>query len=180
MPFDQKFHENFAPDAEMSKFITDCWDDFVRMYRVKVQSQDILGGSNLQAFWDASNSDYGVLVPQAAQNDPVKQYVSTISRDKADVFISNLTQELFYPSVTAVNMENKIDKVLSKVSRALLEWAHNHDGFPSESGHEKMARYIHKMVVEGTVHIQDDVTPDGRLESSLVPNEEILLDTFWQ
>lgn len=180
MPYDPSKSENFLPSPEEQALILSVWDDFIRMYRLKAQTQDILGGANLQSFWDASNQDYNVLVPAVSQNDPVKQYVSTISRDKADVFISNLTQQLFYPNVMAVNQGSKLDKIMSKVSRAMLKWAHDHDGFPSESGHEKMARYIHKMVVEGTVHIQDDVMPDGRLESSLVPNEEIFLDTYWQ
>lgn len=171
----------YAYKPEEQKFISDWWAEFLLMYQAKAAAQEILGGRNLQAFWDESVRDYAVITDAPEDpNDPVQQYVSSVSRDKADVFIGNLVSQLLYPSVRAFNGEKEIDKVLSRVSRSLLEWAHMNDGCPSENGHAKTVRYLHKMVVEGTVHIQDDVSKEYGLNSSLVPNEEVFIPNFWE
>ena len=174
-------YPSYAYKPEEQKFITDWWAEFLLMWQAKAAAQEILGGRNLQAFWDESVRDYAVITDSPEDpNDPVQQYVSSVSRDKADVFIGNLVSQLLYPSVRAFNGEKEIDKVLSRVSRSLLEWAHMNDGCPSENGHAKTVRYLHKMVVEGTVHIQDDVSKEYGLNSSLVPNEEIFIPNFWE
>jgi len=169
----------FTPEER--KFVSDWWNEFMLLWIAKNAPQDILGGRTLQTFWDDSTRDYAV-TPDTMEdpNDPVQQYVSSISRDKADVFIGNMVSQLLYPSVKAVNEDSKVDRVLSRVSRSLLEWSHMNDGYPSETGMAKNIRYVHKMVVEGTVHIQDDVSKDNGLTSSLVPNEEIFIPNFWE
>ena len=169
----------FVYDEATRKLVTDVWDKFRLMWQIRTMPLEILGGRTLQNFWDDSNKDYGVYVEPSMPNDPVTQYASTISRDRSDVFISHLTKQLMFPSVSAQNQEQEIDRVLGRVSLALLEWAHNNDGYPSENGHQKMTRYVHKMVVEGTVHVQDDVDKDGLL-STLVPNEEVFVPNYWQ
>lgn len=161
------------------EFVNKVWDKFRLMWQVKTTPLAILGNRTLQEFWDNSNADYAVLTEPSLANDPVTQYSSTISRDKADVFIAQLTKQLMIPSVTAFNSSQEIDRVMSRVGRATLEWSHLNDGFPTENGHQKMTRYIHKGVVEGTYHVQDDYDSEG-LESSLVPNEEIFIPNFWQ
>lgn len=162
------------------KFVAGVWTEFQKMYALRAEPLDILGGITLQDYLDESVRDYGVLANEFRDpNDPVEQYQSTISRDKADVFIANLIGQLMYSDVIAQNNDQEIDRVVSRTSSALLEWAYKTDGWPSESGQQKNARYIHKMVVEGTVHVIDVVTKDG-LESELVPNEEVYIKNFWQ
>ena len=172
--------ESFVPTEEERKYVADAWSAFYEMYVLKNQTLDILDGRNLQQFWDDSNRDYACSVPPSDPNDPVHQYVSSISRDKSDVFIANLTGQLLFPSVLAQNEQQETDRTVSKVSKALLEFATNNDGYPSENGHVKMCRYIHKCVVEGTVHVADDVDKENLLTSSLVPNEEIYIRNFYQ
>ena len=177
---EDKQYETFPYTPEERDFVSKWWNEFMLLWQVKNAPQDILGGRTLQAFWDASVLDYAVLTGEAQDpNDPVQQYSSPISRDKSDVFIGNMTSQLLYPSVKAVTQQSKVDKVLSRVSRGLLEHAFMNDGYPSETGMVKNSRYVHKMVVEGSVHIQDDVSVDG-LVSTLVPNEEVFIPNFWE
>lgn len=165
---------------EERKYVAGVWRDFQKSFSLRSEPLDILGGITLQDFWDESVRDYGVLADEIRDpNDPVEQYQSTISRDKADVFIANLAGQLLYSDVIAQNNDQEIDRVVSKVGSAMLEWAYKNDGWPSESGQQKNARYIHKTVVEGTCHVLDVVTKEG-LESELVPNEEVYIKNFWQ
>lgn len=171
--------EPFSPTPEQRKCVFEAWEDFRLMYKIRTQPLFILGDRTLQTFWDDSVKDYAVWTEPGQDNDPVTQYSSTISRDRADVFIANLTKQLMFPTVTAQNKSQEIDRLMGRISRSLLEWAHNNDGYPSESGHQKLTRYIHKMVVEGTVHIEDNVDTDG-LDSKLVPNEEVFIPNYWE
>jgi hypothetical protein len=174
-------HESFQHTPDTRKFVSDMWQEFLLMYQAKMQPVGMLGGRNLISFWNDSNRDYSVITGEANDpNDPVQQYVSTVSRDKADVFISNLVSQLAYPSVRAFNTNREIDRVVGRMSRSVLEWMHLNDGYPSENGHQKMVRLIHKGVVEGTSHVLDDVNKDDGLTSTLVPNEEIFIPNFWQ
>lgn len=178
---EERQYQSFDYTPEERRFVSDWWNEFMLLWQMKNAPQDILGGRTLQSFWDDSTRDYAVIPDQLEDpNDPVQPYVSSIARDKSDVFISNMVGQLLYPSVKAVNGQNEIDKTLSRVSRSLLEWAHMNDGYPSETGMAKNIRYVHKMVVEGTLHIQDDVSKDDALVSSLVPNEEVFVPNFWE
>lgn len=160
-------------------FTQRVYQNFQEDYTLKNTSQTELGGRTLKQFWDNSNKDYNVLVDDYGPEDPVVPYASTISRDKSNAFISRLSSQLIYPSVVAQNKDQEIDHILAKVCRAMLEWAHDNDGKPDESGHQKNVRYIHKAVVEGTVHVDDSII-DKRLFSSLVDNEEIYIPNFRQ
>lgn len=169
----------YLPDEQTNKFILENWDLFKKCYDVKNGPLDILGGRNLQTFWNESNADYAVITEPSDPNDPVQQYSSSISRDKADVFIANLTNQLMVPSCIAQNSAQEIDRIVSKVAKGMLFFMHMNDGYPSESGNLKNTRLVHKMVVEGTVHVQDNVNKDG-LDSEMVPNEELFIPNFWQ
>jgi len=178
---EEQHYQTYQYSPEEQKFVSDWWNEFMLLWIAKNAPQDILGGRTLQGFWDDSVRDYAVIAEQLEDpNDPVQQYVSSVSRDKADVFIGNMVSQLLYPSVKAVNVNSKTDRTLSKVSRSLLEWAQMNDGYPSETGIAKNVRYVHKMVVEGTLHVQDDVSKEDALTSSLVPNEEIFVPNFWE
>lgn len=178
---EERHYEAFDYTPEERKLVSDWWNEFMLLWQMKNAPQDILGGRTLQSFWDDSSRDYAVISSQIEDpNDPVQPYVSSVARDKSDVFIGNMIGQLLYPSVKAVNMDSKVDRVLSRVTRSLLEWAHMNDGYPSETGMIKNVRYITKMVVEGTVHIQDDVNKEDGLTSTLVPNEEVFIPNFWE
>lgn len=166
---------------EERQFVSQWWVDFEEMWRMKQEPLDILGGRSITKFQDDSVRDYAVLTGEIEDpNDPIKEYVSSISRDKANIFIANMTSQLLYPSVKAFNNNREIDKVLTKICRPMLEWCNLHDGYPTEDGHIKFVRSVHKMVVEGTTHIQDDFNKEDGLVSSSVPNEEVFIPNFWQ
>jgi hypothetical protein len=175
---------NYAPPItpenkqEDSDYLAEVWLWFSRMYVIRYQSLQLLGGNNIQQFWDNSVVDYSALTADRDDNNPVVPYTSSVSRDKANVFIAMMAARMYFPSVTAQNSEQGTDKIVTRIAKPLLQWASDNDGFPDESGMLKNCRYIHKLVVEGTVHVQDDVTKDG-LMSSLVPNEEIFIPNFW-
>ena len=170
----------YNPTEEEAQFIIDAYRDFIYDRNLRMQAQPILDGRTLQEFWDESEKDYNVIVGPEDINDPVTPYASSISRDKANTFINTLTQQLLYPSVTAVNDSQEIDRVMSRVSRSLLEWQYNNDGRPAESGSMKNSRNIHKTIVTGTVHVEDNVTEEGKLISSIVPNEEIYIPNLFE
>lgn len=169
----------YQPDERTAKFILDAYTDYLYDYNLRGQKMDILDGRTLQQFWNDSEKDYNVIVGIEDPNDPVSPYSSSISRDKANSFISTLTQQLLFPSVAAQNSNQEIDRVVSRVSRSILEWQHLNDGRPAESGISKNADYIHNAVITGTTHIQDDVDEEGKLVSSFVPNEEIFIQNFY-
>lgn len=171
--------ETYLPSDAERKFILNTYKKFLDCHNVKNQPQDMLGGRTLQEFWDQNRRDYNVLTIDSSEDDPVVPYTSSISRDKANIFISNLTSQLIYPSVAAQNQNQEIDGVMCTVSKSLLEWAHDNDGRPDESGHQKMVRYVHTQVIDGTVHVQDDII-DNKLVSTLVPNEEVYIPNFYQ
>ncbi len=180
MPLDLSQKKAYIPTDAERAFILRAYTDYLYDHRLKNQPLRILNNRTLKEFWDESERDYNVIVDDADLNDPVTPYSSSISRDKANVFITTLTQQMLYPSVAAQNTAQDIDQIMSRVSRSLLEWQTNNDGKPAESGLQKNSRYIHQMVVSGTTHVEDNVTSEGRLVSSLVPNEEIFIPNLYQ
>ncbi len=171
--------EPYNPSEDDRDFIVNAYSKYQECYNIKHSGQDILNGMTLQSFWDRCNYDYNVIVTPEDENDPVTPYSSTITRDRANAFISNLSSQYITPGVIAQNKNQQVDRVLSRVSNCILEWAHDNDGRPSNSGHKKQVDNVHKMVIEGTVHVQDDVV-DGKLVSTLVNNEEIFIPNFFQ
>jgi hypothetical protein len=170
----------FIPNPEEAEFINKVYMDFMYDRKLRMQSQPILNNRTLQQFWDESERDYNVIVADDNENNPVTPYASSISRDKANTFISTLTQQLLYPSVSAQNSNQEIDRVISRASRNILEWQYENDGRPAESGSLKNARNIHRMVTTGTTHVMDNVDENGRLVSTLLPNEEIYIPNLFQ
>lgn len=175
----EQFKEKYTPNKEERDYILSAFTDLAEDNVLFNQSWDVLNGRFLKQFWEDSNYDYNVIVDTDDISNPVVPYSSSISRDKANTFISNLTLQLLSPSVTAQNINQEIDFVISKVGKSLLEWQFDNDGRPAESGQVKSSRGIHKMVIEGTQHTQDDVIK-GRLNSQNVPNEEIRIPNYYQ
>ena len=176
----QNVHPPFQPTQEEADFLAKVYNDFVFDYQQKYQIWEILNNRTVEQYWQDSNYDYNNIVLDDP-SDPVTQYSSGITRDKANTLITNLTLQLLSPTVIAQNENQEVDQIISHIARPILEWQHNNDGRPSESGDLKNSRYIHKMVVEGTVHIQDDIDPDtGKLVSSVIPNEEVFIPNYYQ
>lgn len=169
----------WMPSQKEMDFISKVYDDFVNDYSNKSQGWQVLNNRSLETFWDNSNYDYNQIVEQDV-NNPVVQYSSGITRDKANTLISALTQILVYPSVTAFNDKQEIDNIVSSIAKPILKYQYVNDGRPSESGRIKNFRYTHKQVVEGTVHILDTIDANGRLTSSIIPNEEVFIQNFFQ
>jgi len=171
--------EKYDPSPKERDLVSKIYTDFIYDQSLKNQTWNVLNNRTLTQFWEESNYDYNVIVTDDV-NNPVTQYSSGISRDKANAFISNLTLAVQYPSVTASNENQEIDHTISRISKPLLRWQYMNDGRPSESGKLKNVRYTHKQVVEGTVHILDTIGADGKLTSSLVPNENVFIPNFFQ
>lgn len=169
----------FVPSQQEATLITTFYNDFVSDYSIKNQGWNVLNNRTLTQYWQDSNYDYNQTVIQDV-NNPVVQYSSGITRDKANTLLTALTQHYFFPSVTAFNDNQQIDQIISGISKPLLRHQYMNDGRPSESGKSKSFRYTHKQVVEGTCHILDLVGADGKLTSSVIPNEEVFIPNFYQ
>lgn len=161
-------------------FVAEKYSKFLSMYTAWQMRLPVLGGRTALEFWNDSTRDYAVLATEFDDpNDPVEQYQSTISRDQTNTVYANHLSKSFRPSCVAQNSEQSIDRTLAKVGDTVLEWAYKQDGWPSESGQQKLARVIHKCCVQGTAYSLDVVTEDG-LDSQLLPNEEIYYPNLWQ
>lgn len=172
--------ESFDFDEKTRTWLTDLYSQFYDCWELRQDPLDILGGRTLQQFWDDSERDFTVNVDDIQdENDPVKFYQSTISRDKTNVFIAHIASGLMYPDVIAQNEEQQIDRIMGRVSSAMLYWAHRQDGFPNENGQLKSERYAHTVSVKGTSFVLDVVSKNG-LESTEIPVEELYFPTFWQ
>ena len=166
-------------DAERS-FITDAYQSFWDCYSLRQETLPILGNRTLDKFWSDNERDYAVVFDELEEeNDPVKRYQTTISRDKTNVYVAHIAGSLMYPDVVAQNADQGIDRVWSRVGSSLLYWAHKQDGWPAENGQQKSERVAHTSTVKGTGFALDIVTKDG-LESEEIPPEEMFFPTFWQ
>lgn len=181
MPFaDAMETETYAPTFDERKFISDALVAFAECHTLRNAPQPILGGMTLREFWDRSEADYTVTCDELQnENDPVKKYQTTISRDKANIFVAHIAGSLMYPDVVAQNADQSIDQTWGRVGTSLLYWAHRQDGWPNESGQQKAERQAHTTVVKGTSFCIDIVTKDG-LESEEIPVEEMYFPTFVQ
>lgn len=180
----QAVAEPYMPDENEQKVLNQIYTWYIRDNNIKNQAWDVLDGRTVGQFWQDCNYDYNVVVLGEDQTNPVQPYPTGISRDKANSFISRLASQLLLPQIIAQNSDQQIDIVFSRAARSVLDWAHQNDGRPSTSGLSKNADYIHKLAIEGTVHVQDDVIIDEdnniRLESNSVPNEEIFIPNYYQ
>ncbi|MFA6158977.1 MAG: hypothetical protein WC763_05160 [Candidatus Paceibacterota bacterium] len=184
MPFTDSSEEVerglYAPTDKERTFISDVLKSFHDCYELRQEEQPILGGLTLKDFWERSEADYTVTLDEVQdENDPVKKYQSTISRDKANVFVAHIAGSLMYPDVIAQNPDQSIDQTWGRVGTSLLYWAHRQDGWPNENGQQKAERMAHTTTVKGTSFCLDIVTKEG-LESEEIPVEEVYFSTFWQ
>src|SRR3990167_9420232 len=162
------------------QFVEDIYQSFWQCYSIRQEPLELLGHRTPEQFWNDSERDYTVVLDELEdENDPVKRYQSTISRDKTNVYIAHIAGSLLYPDVIAQNAEQSIDRVWSRVGSSMLYWAHRQDGWPAENGQQKAERIAHTSCVKGTSFCLDIVTKDG-LESEEIPPEELFFTTLWQ
>lgn len=167
-------------NADEHNFVAEKYSRLLTMYTAWNTRLPILGGRTPLEFWNDSTRDYAVLAAEYDDsNDPVDQYQSTISRDQTNKVYANHLAKSFRPSCVAQNSEQSIDRTLAKVGDTVLEWAYKQDGWPSETGQQKLARLIHKCCVQGTSYTLDIINEDG-LDSQMIPNEEIFFPNLWQ
>jgi len=179
-PLSEPKVESYSPKEEELAFIQTVSKRFMEMYTLKQETLSILDHRNLTQYLNDSVLDYAVAREEMGDpNDPVKPYVTSTSRNKTDSFFYNLSRGMLYPSVRAQNAEQAVDVDFARVCRGILEWAHTSDGYPDESGAQKLSRYLHTMAVEGTVHTMDMVDENG-LYSEIVPNSEVYIANYWQ
>lgn len=175
----EKIVDSYVPDEDAREFLMKTYRDLEKDIQLKEQPLKILNDRSLQTYWDDSNDDYNVYVPPQRSDDWMKQYRRPLSRDKANALFSHLAQQLIVPEVMAQNKEQEIDRSVSRALRGLLEHADTNDGAPSDSGSSKFVRIVHKGVIEGTIHVQDDMV-DGKAFKDIVPNEEVFVPNYWQ
>lgn len=170
----------YEPSKGEQQFIKDVYTSFWDCYTIRQDALPILNNRTPDQFWIDSERDYTVTLEELQEeNDPVKKYQSTISRDKTNVYIAHIAGALMYPDTIAQNPEQGIDRVWSRVGTSLLYWAHRQDGWPAENGQQKAERIAHTSTVKGTSFCLDIVTKDG-LESEEIPPEELYFQTLWQ
>lgn len=176
-----KLPDQYIPEGDDLKFIEKVYTDFEKDRRTKNLSYRYLGDRSLTTFWDNCVEDYNVYIPPTRADDWMKMYRRPISRDKANTFISHLAQQLMSPMVVAQNKRQQTDREISRVLRSLLSHAEANDGRPQKSGLRKFVDIVHKCVIEGTVHVQEDFDEDaGKACKEIIPNEEIFIPNFWQ
>jgi hypothetical protein len=170
----------YIPDEETSEFIVKVYKDYRKDLDLKLKSLKFLGGRGLQKFWDDCIADYNNFVPSDPSDDWMKYYPDGITRDKVNVFISNLVSNLVEPRVFAQNQNQEIDNIISRILGILLSYAVKNDGRPSLNGHFKFIQAVHKAVVEGTVHRMIYINDDRKHETEIIPNEEVFISNFLQ
>lgn len=172
-------YQTFTPSTEEQKFLTKNYTDFEVDRQLKEEGQPNLSNRSLQTFWNDSDKDYLQYLLEDS-DDWMKEYPSGMTRDKANIFISNLIRKPIIAQVFAQNKNQMVDRIVSKTLKGLLEYAILNDGRPDSSGHEKQARVTHKQVTEGTCHKLITINEDKDIETEVMPNEEIFIPTFFQ
>ena len=183
LPQDQipKHYPMFAPNDETGKYLNLVMENYQKDFELKLKEQPILSMRTLKTFWDQSNKDYlQYLVDSSGNNDWMREYPSGITRDKVNAFISKLVKRMISAQITAQNKNQTIDRILSRITKILVDFAVRNDGRPFDSGHSKFVRGVHKGMVEGTLHKLIFINEEGEHETVIIPNEEVFIPNFFQ
>lgn len=184
MPRDPKFFEPQLPQGTLqlgddeALLLAKIYQDYSSDRDIKNQGQDILNGLTLQTIWDTADKEYNIFFPEKVDNWR-KRWNSAISQDKINDYLASIATDWIFPEVLAVNNQNNIDRVISRVAKATLEHAEKNDGRPDANGHLKFVRQTHSTLKYGTSHRQHDVI-NNQPVTSLVPNEEIFIPNFFE
>lgn len=171
--------ESYQPDDDTRKFIEAVYTDFRQDAEVKTTGYAYLHGKSVVDYISECNKDFNALPESEESDDIIRQYTSSISRDKVNTEVAQIIANSPKPSIVAQNARQEVDRIVARVLRESLDYADNMDGMPSQNGKRKRLDYCIRMVAEGTVHIQEDMV-DGECISTLVPNQEIYIPNIWQ
>lgn len=164
----------FQPKKEVLDYIIKWYSAFTDDKVLKDDTYREIGNQTLAKFWQKSRDNYDVVVPVRSKGDWKRSVKTTLTRDKANGFISRLARQMIYPQILAQNKDQEIDNVVSRVLRILLEWW---------EGLSKSFRIfvdvVHTAVVDGTAHLQVDVI-NGKEVRTIAKNEEIYIPNFYQ
>lgn len=162
----------FLKDAPTREFIRRVYTDFQYAENEKQRDFIELNGRKLTRFWKDSRDDYNVLLPP--RKSWHKRARRSITRDKANTFIANLTKNVIKGEIIAQNPDQDIDLKAARVFRAGVDhieredkWARNFVGVVSTT------------VIDGTAHVREDVV-NGKCVRTLVPNENIFIKQSYQ
>lgn len=171
----------YLPDQNERNLLIKIYSDFSKNKILKESSHPILSNRTLQTFFDDSNKSYAQFTQDSDSNDDwMREYPAGITRDRTNTFISNLCQKMIVPQIFAQNTMQIVDRIVSRILKILLGWAIKNDGKPTDSGHSKFVKAVHKCVIEGTMHRLLSINEDKEHETFIIPNEEIYIPTFWQ
>ena len=165
-------HPDF--DDETKKWILNWYKAWAEDNVIKKQSYRHLGRTTLSSFWQIGRDNYDVIIPIKGKGDWKRTAKRTITRDKANGFISKLVKRLIKPQVLAQNKNQEIDIQASKLFRILLEWWER-----KSKGARVYIDAVHTAVVDGTVHVFQ-LVEFGKEIREIVPNEEIFIPNFYQ
>lgn len=164
----------YLPNPEIRQEISQWYNAFSKCRNLKSQSYRYLGNISLENFWQIGNDNYDVIMPVKSKSDWKRQAKMTITRDKANGFISKLAKQLIFPQIIAQNNNQEIDYIVSRIFRTLLEWWEY-----LSKGIRVFIDAVHKCVIEGTIHVQIDVL-NGKEIKTVIPNSEIYIPNFYQ
>ena len=166
--------EPYIPDVKVKDYLQKWYKAFLEDSILKDKYFRKLGHTTLAKFWTTGDDNYDVIVPVRAKNDWKRSAKRTITRDKADGFISKLVKKIIAPQVIAQNKNQEIDLEASRIFGILLEWWER-----ITKGVRVYIDAIHTAVVQGTVHIGQPVR-NGREQREIWPNKEIYVPNFKQ
>lgn len=170
----------YTPEKEERDLITKVYNDYRDDVEIKNTAYTIFNNRTLQKFWDDSNKDFIVYAENENTSSWVKKYPDGLTRDKVNVFLSNLAQKLIVAQIFAQNTAQVVDRIISRVLRILVKWAIKNDGRPFENGHTKFIRFVHKILTEGTSHKLVTVNDNNDHETEIIPNESVFIPNFLQ
>lgn len=177
----QHFERYTPPNEETRRFLSMVTNDYQKDYELKLQPQPIISERTLKTFWDQSNKDYlQYQVDSNTNDDWMREYPSGITRDKVNAFISALVKRMIQAQITAQNKNQIVDRILSRVTQTLVNFAVKNDGRPFDNGHSKFVRAVHKSTIEGTMHKLIFINADKEHETVIIPNEEVYIPNFFQ
>jgi hypothetical protein len=166
--------KSYTPKKEVLDFIIDCYTKFQEDKTLKDDIYREIGNQTLAKFWQKSRDNYDIVVPARSRGDWKRSVKTTMTRDKANGFISRLARQMIYPQIIAQNKDQEIDNVVSRVLRILHEWW---DGLTKSF--RVFTDMVHTAVVDGTAHLQVDVI-NGKEVRTIAKNEEIFIPNFYQ
>lgn len=164
----------YVPKQDVKDYLQKWYKAYQEDRTLKDQYYRRLGNTTLSKFWQIGDDNYDVIVPVRNKGDWKRNAKRTITRDKADGFISKLVKRVIASQVIAQNKNQEIDLEASRIFGILLTWW---DRISRST--RVYVDAIHTAVVQGTVHVGQTVR-NGREQREIWPNKEIYIPNFKQ